>query len=167
MKSKKSFPFQGEMPQEIITLQLGQCGNQSKTAELSGINPPPQLATSSGRNCSEHGISPDGILEDHAKEGVDQKEVFFYQADDQQYIPRAVLLDLEPRVIKLDPELTFSQGVTRFHSQYAEPISMKLLQLIAVLNTCDRADFQEDRSTWLARESVYLGPYIGWLSQNE
>jgi len=27
------------------------------------------------------------------------KDVFFYQADDEHYIPRAVLLDLEPRVI--------------------------------------------------------------------
>jgi tubulin gamma len=27
----------------------------------------------------------------------DRKDVFFYQADDEHYIPRAVLLDLEPR----------------------------------------------------------------------
>jgi tubulin gamma len=34
------------------------------------------------------------------KESVgDRKDVFFYQADDNHYIPRAVLLDLEPRVI--------------------------------------------------------------------
>lgn len=31
--------------------------------------------------------------------GIDRKDVFFYQADDEHYIPRAVLLDLEPRVI--------------------------------------------------------------------
>ncbi|XP_071157684.1 tubulin gamma-1 chain isoform X3 [Mytilus edulis] len=49
--------------------------------------------------CSEHGISPEGILEDFATEGTDRKDVFFYQADDEHYIPRAVLLDLEPRVI--------------------------------------------------------------------
>ena len=33
-------------------------------------------------------------------EGIDRKDVFFYQADDEHYIPRAVLLDLEPRVIQ-------------------------------------------------------------------
>lgn len=49
--------------------------------------------------CLEHGISPSGVLEDFATEGVDRKDVFFYQADDDHYIPRAVLLDLEPRVI--------------------------------------------------------------------
>ncbi|KAL0432645.1 UNVERIFIED_CONTAM: Tubulin gamma-1 chain [Sesamum latifolium] len=29
--------------------------------------------------------------------GGDRKDVFFYQADDQHYIPRALLMDLEPR----------------------------------------------------------------------
>ena len=67
----------------------------------------------------------EGILEKFATEGKDRKDVFFYQvcmcvcmyvcicmhicvyvdiyvipqqADDEHYIPRAVLLDLEPRV---------------------------------------------------------------------
>ncbi|CAL8174581.1 unnamed protein product [Prunus armeniaca] len=31
--------------------------------------------------------------------GGDRKDVFFYQVDDQHYIPRALLIDLEPRVI--------------------------------------------------------------------
>lgn len=29
--------------------------------------------------------------------GGDRKDVFFYQADDERYIPRALLIDLEPR----------------------------------------------------------------------
>lgn len=74
------------MPREIITLQIGQCGNQI------GMEFWKQL-------CAEHGIRPDGILEDFATDGTDRKDVFFYQADDEHYIPRAVLLDLEPRVI--------------------------------------------------------------------
>jgi hypothetical protein len=32
-------------------------------------------------------------------QGGDRKDVFFYQADDEHYIPRAILLDLEPRVV--------------------------------------------------------------------
>lgn len=74
------------MPREIITLQIGQCGNQI------GMEFWKQL-------CAEHGISPEGMLEDYATDGTDRKDVFFYQADDEHYIPRAVLLDLEPRVI--------------------------------------------------------------------
>lgn len=50
--------------------------------------------------CAEHGINPEGVLEPFATENVgDRKDVFFYQADDNHYVPRAVLLDLEPRVI--------------------------------------------------------------------
>lgn len=29
--------------------------------------------------CAEHGISAEGVLEDFATEGVDRKDVFFYQ----------------------------------------------------------------------------------------
>ncbi|CAG5095122.1 Similar to TUBG1: Tubulin gamma-1 chain (Homo sapiens) [Cotesia congregata] len=74
------------MPCEMITLQLGQCGNQIGFEFWK-------------RLCAEHGISPEGILEEFATEGTDRKDVFFYQSDDEHYIPRAVLLDLEPRVI--------------------------------------------------------------------
>eukprot|EP00501_MAST-03F_sp_TOSAG23-6_P001058 GSMAST32.ASY1.ANO1.1101.1 assembled CDS len=63
------------MPREIITLQVGQCGNQI------GMSFWEQL-------CNEHGIRPDGSLEDFAQLGMDRKDVFFYQADDDHYIPR-------------------------------------------------------------------------------
>ena len=74
------------MPREIITLQVGQCGNQVGSEFWKKL-------------CQEHGISPEGQLEDFATSGNDRKDVFFYQADDEHYIPRALLLDLEPRVI--------------------------------------------------------------------
>ncbi|CAI2367365.1 unnamed protein product [Moneuplotes crassus] len=74
------------MPREIITCQVGQCGNQI------GMEFWKQL-------CMEHGINPEGILEEYAQNGEDRKDVFFYQADDEHYVPRAVLIDLEPRVI--------------------------------------------------------------------
>ena len=74
------------MPREIITLQVGQCGNQIGMEFWR-------------RLCLEHGISREGILEDFAVHGGDRKDVFFYQADDSQYIPRSLLIDLEPRVL--------------------------------------------------------------------
>jgi len=48
---------------------------------------------------AEHGISSEGVLQPFAVNGTDRKDVFFYQADDEHYIPRAILMDLEPRVI--------------------------------------------------------------------
>ena len=79
-------PDKNWQPREIITLQVGQCGNQIGMEFWR-------------RLCHEHGISRDGILEDFAVHGGDRKDVFFYQADDSQYIPRALLIDLEPRVL--------------------------------------------------------------------
>lgn len=75
------------MPREIITLQVGQCGNQIGSEFWRLL-------------CAEHGINERGILEDYAT-GDDRKDVFFYQADDEHYIPRALLIDLEPRVINM------------------------------------------------------------------
>lgn len=49
--------------------------------------------------CAEHGINQRGVLEEYAQNGDDRKDVFFYQADDDHYVPRALLIDLEPRVI--------------------------------------------------------------------
>lgn len=53
--------------------------------------------------CQEHGINQDGNLEEFATEGGDRKDVFYYQSDDTRYIPRAILIDLEPRVCYTDP----------------------------------------------------------------
>ena len=77
------------MPREIITLQVGQCGNQIGSEFWRQL-------------CLEHGITPSGEVEEFARgEGAaeDRKDVFFYQADDNHYVPRALLMDLEPRVI--------------------------------------------------------------------
>ncbi|KAF7597567.1 gamma-tubulin [Aspergillus hancockii] len=72
---------------EIITIQAGQCGNNVGSQFWQQL-------------CLEHGISQDGNLEEFAAEGGDRKDVFFYQSDDTRYIPRAILLDLEPRVLQ-------------------------------------------------------------------
>ncbi|KAK4531401.1 hypothetical protein CCYA_CCYA08G2258 [Cyanidiococcus yangmingshanensis] len=75
------------MPRQVLTLQVGQCGNQI------GFEFWKQL-------CLEHGIGRDGRLEPYAIQGVDRKDCFFYEADDTRYVPRALLIDLEPRVIQ-------------------------------------------------------------------
>jgi tubulin gamma len=75
------------MPREIITLQAGQCGNQIGLEFWK-------------RLCLEHGIAPDGQMQSFASnQDEDRKDVFFYQADDDHYVPRALLMDLEPRVV--------------------------------------------------------------------
>lgn len=75
------------MPREIITIQVGQCGNQIGMEFWN-------------RLCREHGLDAEGVVQDFVKNEDDRKDVFFYQSDDDHYIPRAILVDLEPRVIK-------------------------------------------------------------------
>ncbi|CAD6923785.1 unnamed protein product [Tilletia controversa] len=77
------------MPRELITIHAGQCGNQVGAQFWEHL-------------CRDHGIAKDGTLEDFASDSAsagDRKDVFFYQADDDHYVPRAILVDLEPRVI--------------------------------------------------------------------
>lgn len=74
------------MPREIITLQVGQCGNQIGDAFWQQL-------------CREHGIQPDGSTSPEPSSSDDRKDVFFYQSDDNRYVPRALLIDLEPRVV--------------------------------------------------------------------
>lgn len=69
-----------------MTVGVGQCGNQISANFWEKL-------------CQEHGIQGDGSLTDSAQTVVDRKDVFFYQSDDTRYVPRAVLLDLEPRVL--------------------------------------------------------------------
>jgi tubulin gamma len=83
-----------------VTVSLGQCGNQGMLTQVFQyfIYIFPVSSVFWQRLCAEHGINKEGILEDWATEGGDRKDVFFYQADDDHYIPRAILIDLEPRV---------------------------------------------------------------------
>jgi tubulin gamma len=71
------------MPREIITLQTGQCGNQSKNSKSCAQQYIKRLFLVGSefwkQICAEHGISNDGTLEDFATEGGDRKDVFFYQ----------------------------------------------------------------------------------------
>lgn len=77
------------MPREIITLQVGQCGNQL------GIELWKRL-------CSEHGIDKQGQLDPliDPESGCDRKDIFYYQSDSGAFVPRALLFDLEPRVLQ-------------------------------------------------------------------
>lgn len=69
---------------EVVTLQVGQCGNQV------GSDFWKKLA-------AEHGMGCDGVL---GAAVDDRKDRYFYQTDDGRYTPRAVLIDLEPRVVR-------------------------------------------------------------------
>ncbi|KXH67317.1 tubulin/FtsZ family protein [Colletotrichum salicis] len=72
---------------EIIHLQTGQCGNQVGTAFWQTIHP-------------EHGLDQDGQFTGTDEQQSERLSVYFTEAGRQKYVPRAVLVDLEPATME-------------------------------------------------------------------
>ncbi|VBB33331.1 unnamed protein product [Acanthocheilonema viteae] len=68
---------------EIIHIQIGQCGNQIGTKFWEVIS-------------DEHGIEPNGTYRGDSPLQLERIDVYFKEAEGKKYVPRAVLVDLEP-----------------------------------------------------------------------
>ena len=71
---------------EIVSVQAGQCGNQIGARFWQTL-------------CSEHSIDPKGDYIGSKPEELERINVYFTEADGGRYVPRSVLVDLEPGVI--------------------------------------------------------------------
>ncbi len=71
---------------EIVHIQTGQCGNQIGTKFWEVIS-------------DEHGISYDGQFEGSSDLQLERANVYFNEVDGARFVPRAVLVDLEPGVM--------------------------------------------------------------------
>nr|AIL82370.1 beta-tubulin 1 [Dientamoeba fragilis] len=71
------------MVREIVHIQAGQCGNQIGTKFWEVIS-------------GEHGISPTGEYEGDSENQLERINVYYNEASNGRYVPRAVLVDLEP-----------------------------------------------------------------------
>ncbi|EFX03418.1 beta-tubulin [Grosmannia clavigera kw1407] len=68
---------------EIVHLQTGQCGNQIGTAFWQTIS-------------GEHGLDSNGVYHGTSDLQLERMSVYFNEAASNKYVPRAVLVDLEP-----------------------------------------------------------------------
>ncbi|KAI9041456.1 beta-tubulin family protein [Aspergillus affinis] len=68
---------------EIIHLQTGQCGNQVGSAFWQTIS-------------GEHGLDGDGVYHGDSDLQLERMNVYFNEAGNMKFVPRAVLVDLEP-----------------------------------------------------------------------
>jgi len=68
---------------EIVHLQTGQCGNQIGAKFWEVIS-------------DEHGIDPTGTFHGDSDLQLERINVYFNEASGGKYVPRAVLVDLEP-----------------------------------------------------------------------
>jgi len=74
------------MSNEIVSLNVGQCGNQVAFEYLKDL-------------CHEHNLDPNGISKNNNLEGIDSKDIFFHELDYNRFTPRSILVDTEPRVL--------------------------------------------------------------------
>ncbi|KNG90389.1 tubulin alpha-1 chain, partial [Aspergillus nomiae NRRL 13137] len=68
---------------EIVHLQTGQCGNQVGTAFWQIIS-------------GEHGLDASGVYQGSNDQELERMNVYFNEVGNAKYVPRAVLVDLEP-----------------------------------------------------------------------
>ena len=68
---------------EIVHLQTGQCGNQIGAKFWEVV-------------CGEHGVEPTGVYNGDSDLQLERINVYFNEASSRRYVPRAVLVDLEP-----------------------------------------------------------------------
>lgn len=68
---------------EIVHLQAGQCGNQIGAKFWEVIS-------------DEHGVDPTGTYHGDSDLQLERINVYFNEATGGRYVPRAVLMDLEP-----------------------------------------------------------------------
>uniref|UniRef100_A0A7E4UUJ5 Tubulin delta chain n=1 Tax=Panagrellus redivivus TaxID=6233 RepID=A0A7E4UUJ5_PANRE len=93
------------MPGDIVSVQVGQCGNEIGNEFWK-------------RLCMEHAIGHDGYATSE-RCVPDQATTYFSMADGDRFVPRAVLIDLEPRVLNATKNSEFGQifNIERvFHS---------------------------------------------------
>uniref|UniRef100_A0A915A9L1 Tubulin beta chain n=1 Tax=Parascaris univalens TaxID=6257 RepID=A0A915A9L1_PARUN len=75
--------FRSLKMREIVQVQAGQCGNQIGAKFWEVIS-------------DEHGIQPDGMYAGESDLQLDRIEVYYNEAHGGKYVPRCVLVDLEP-----------------------------------------------------------------------
>ncbi|CAB4067380.1 TUBB [Lepeophtheirus salmonis] len=81
---------------EIVHVQAGQCGNQIGSKFWEVIS-------------DEHSISPSGAYEGNDPQQLERIEVYYNEASSSKYVPRAILLDLEPGTMNAIRSGTYGQ----------------------------------------------------------
>eukprot|EP01039_Chlorochromonas_danica_P010425 gene10424-11543_t len=71
---------------EIVQIQAGQCGNQIGQKFWEMIS-------------DEHGVDPTGVYHGDSDLQLECVDVYFNEATDGRYVPRAILMDLEPATL--------------------------------------------------------------------
>merc|ERR1712098_948552 len=103
---------------EIVHLQAGQCGNQIGAKFWEIIS-------------DEHGIDPTGSYQGTSELQLERINVYYNEATGGKYVPRAVLVDLEPRFLTLlwNPTMLLSPFISWLKIQMKPTVSITRLSM--------------------------------------
>ncbi|TRY89125.1 hypothetical protein DNTS_018061 [Danionella cerebrum] len=151
---QRSIPGARRNMREIVHIQAGQCGNQIGTKFWEVIS-------------DEHGIDPAGSYVGDSTLQLDRINVYFNEASTQKYVPRSVLVDLEPGTMDSVRSGAFGQlfrpdnyifgvGVNPGHSARCyEPSSTGVNLLMKLNSRSRRTAAKRIQRTPLARASMF------------
>ncbi|KAG5651374.1 hypothetical protein H0H81_008908 [Sphagnurus paluster] len=83
LTASAAYPPMRTSMREIVHLQTGQCGNQIGAKFWEVVS-------------DEHGIAPDGLYQGNNDIQLERISVYYNEIGANKYVPRAVLVDLEP-----------------------------------------------------------------------
>uniref|UniRef100_A0A3B5QI74 Tubulin/FtsZ GTPase domain-containing protein n=2 Tax=Xiphophorus TaxID=8082 RepID=A0A3B5QI74_XIPMA len=104
---------------EIVHLQAGQCGNQIGAKFWEVIS-------------DEHGIDPTGAYHGDSDLQLDRINVYYNEASGGKYVPRAVLVDLEPGTMDSVRSGPFGQVFRPDNFVFGECIALTYLHFICI-----------------------------------
>ena len=104
---------------EIVHLQAGQCGNQIGAKFWEIIS-------------DEHGVDPTGTYHGDSDLQLERINVYYNEASGGKYVPRAVLVDLEPGTmdsVRSGPygQVSFSFKLLNWRILFSTNLNMALL----------------------------------------
>uniref|UniRef100_A0A8D0C9Y2 Tubulin/FtsZ GTPase domain-containing protein n=1 Tax=Scleropages formosus TaxID=113540 RepID=A0A8D0C9Y2_SCLFO len=107
---------------EIVHLQAGQCGNQIGAKFWEVIS-------------DEHGIDPTGSYHGDSDLQLDRINVYYNEATGGKYVPRAVLVDLEPGTMDSVRSGPFGQ-IFRPDNFVFDLLSLTMINKDGILRVC-------------------------------
>uniref|UniRef100_A0A3P8VNX6 Tubulin beta-2A chain-like n=1 Tax=Cynoglossus semilaevis TaxID=244447 RepID=A0A3P8VNX6_CYNSE len=115
---------------EIVHIQAGQCGNQIGAKFWEVIS-------------DEHGIDPTGTYQGDSELQLERINVYYNEASGSKYVPRAILVDLEPGTMDSVRSGPFGQLFRPDNFVFGECLGSKslgsLLQKLPMVHTQHRS----------------------------
>ncbi|XP_018430116.1 PREDICTED: tubulin beta-1 chain isoform X5 [Nanorana parkeri] len=144
---------------EIVHLQIGQCGNQIGAKFWEVI-------------CDEHGIDNGGNYKGDSDLQLERINVYFNEAHSHKYVPRAVIVDLEPgtmdslRSSVIGPLFrpdSFIHGNSGAGNNWAKGHYTEGAELIESVMDVVRTEMDEQMLAVQSKNSAY---FVEWIPNN-